>query len=150
MHHAIVNDLLKQEWAPPTKAPRSLQVHMGMEDKRWDHHFTGCSDQYGGWGSWDPQGKEGDDQYRAWNDHNEGKATQYMDMRSTWGGRRGSYNVDHYPYAWKDVVVDIVHKEDFQYVNDKNNHVPPYPPFHGTIYDQTEQYLEPLPFYSSE
>jgi hypothetical protein len=34
-------------------------VHTGMEDRGWDHHFTSGSEQYRGWESWDPQGKEG-------------------------------------------------------------------------------------------
>jgi hypothetical protein len=65
-------------------------------------------------------------------------------MRSMWGDR------EHYPYAWKDVVDDIVHKEYFQDVHDENNHVPQYPSFYGNVYDRTEHYLEPLPFCSSE
>jgi hypothetical protein len=90
-----------------------MTVHTGMEDRAWDHHFTGGGEQYGGWESWHPQGKEGGDQYRPWNDHNEGRVPEYKDVRSTWGGREGSYNEDHYPYAWRDVVDDTVHEEDF-------------------------------------
>jgi hypothetical protein len=41
-----------------------------MEDRAWDHHFTGGGEQYGGWKSWDPQDKEGNDQYRGWINHN--------------------------------------------------------------------------------
>jgi hypothetical protein len=41
MQHAITNGLLRQGWAPAVEAPRSPQVHMGMEDRAWDHHFTG-------------------------------------------------------------------------------------------------------------
>jgi hypothetical protein len=70
MQHAIPNGLLMQGWAPTVEAPQSLQVHTGMEDRAWDHHFTGGGEQYRGWESWDPQGREGGDQYRAWNDHN--------------------------------------------------------------------------------
>jgi hypothetical protein len=51
--------------------------------------------------------------FLPWNDHNQGRALQYTDVRSTWGGREGSYNEDHYPYAWRDVVDDTVHEEDF-------------------------------------
>jgi hypothetical protein len=74
MLHAITNGLLRQGWAPVVETPRSPQVHTGMEDRAWDHHFTGGGEQYGGWESWDLQGREGGDQYRAWNDHNQGKA----------------------------------------------------------------------------
>jgi hypothetical protein len=61
MYQAITNGLLRQGWAPAVEAPQSPQVHMGMEDKRWDHHFTGGDEQYGGWESWNPQGREGGD-----------------------------------------------------------------------------------------
>jgi hypothetical protein len=71
---------------------------------------------------------------------------QYTDMRSTWGGREGSYREDHYPYAWRDVVDDSVHKEDFQDVHDENNHVPWYPSFYGNVYDWTEHYPVSPPF----
>jgi hypothetical protein len=71
-------------------------------------------------------------------------------MRSTWGGREGSYNEDHYPYSWRDVVDDTIHEEDFQDVHDENNHVPWYPSFYGNVYDGMERYLEPPPFRSSE
>jgi hypothetical protein len=138
MHHTITNGLLRQGWALAVEAPRSPQVHMGMEDREWDHHFTGGGEQYGGWESWDSQCREGGNQYKAWNDHNQGRAVQYMDVRSMWGGREGSYSEDHYPYAWRDVVDDIVHEEDFQDVHDENNHVPWYPSFYGNIYDRTE------------
>jgi hypothetical protein len=57
----------------------------------------GGGKQYGGLESWDPQGREGGDQYRAWNDHNQGTSAQYTDMRSTWEGREGSYSENHYP-----------------------------------------------------
>ena len=150
MHHAITNGLLRQGWALPAEAPRSLQVHMGMEEKGWDHHFMGSTKQYVGKESWDPQGREGGDQYRAWNDYNEGGAAQYTDMRSTWGDMEGSYDEDHYPYAWRDAVDDIVHEKDFQDVHDKNNHVPWYPSFYGNVYNRTEHYLEPSLFRSSE
>jgi hypothetical protein len=113
IQHAITNGLLRQGWATVVETPRSPQVHTGMEDRAWDHHFTGSSEQYGGWESWDPQGREGGDQYRAWNDHNQGRAAQYTDVRSTWGGRKGSYSEDRYPYAWRDAVDDTVREEDF-------------------------------------
>jgi hypothetical protein len=48
MHHAITKRLLRQEWAPAAEAPRSSQVHTGMEDRGWDHHFTGGGEQCGG------------------------------------------------------------------------------------------------------
>jgi hypothetical protein len=48
MQHAITNGLLRQEWAPVVETPRSLQVHTGMEDRAWDHQFTGGGEQYGG------------------------------------------------------------------------------------------------------
>jgi hypothetical protein len=48
MYHAITNRLLRQGWAPVVEAPRSPQVHTGMEDRAWDHHFTGGGEQYGG------------------------------------------------------------------------------------------------------
>ena len=121
-----------------------------MEDRGWDHHFIGGGEEYRGWQSWDPQGREGVDQYKAWNDHNQGRAAQYTDVRSTWGGREGSYHEDHYPYAWRDVVDDIVYKEDFQDVHDENNHVLWYPSFHGNVYDQIERYLRSPPFRTSK
>jgi hypothetical protein len=121
-----------------------------MEDRAWDHYFMGGGEQYGGWESWDPQGREGGDQYRAWNDHNQVRAAQYTDVRSMWGGREGSYSKDHYPYAWRDVVDDTVHEEDFQDVHDENNHVPRYPCFHGNVYDRTERYPMSPPFRTSE
>jgi hypothetical protein len=36
------------------------------------------------------------------------------------GSRDGSYSEDHYPYAWRDVVDDTIHEEDFQDVHDEN------------------------------
>jgi hypothetical protein len=92
----------------------------------------------------------GGDQYRAWNHHNQGRAAQYTDMKSTWGGREDSYSEDHYPYAWMDVVDDTVHEEDFQDMHDENNHVPRYPSFYGNVYDRMKHYPEPPPFCSSE
>jgi hypothetical protein len=59
MQHAITNRLLRQGWVVAVETPRSPQVHTGMEDRAWDHHFTGGSEQYEGWESWDPQGREG-------------------------------------------------------------------------------------------
>jgi hypothetical protein len=150
MHQAITNGLLKQGWAPTIEAPRGPQVHTGMEDRGWDHHFTDGDEQYGGWESWNPQGKEEVDQYRAWNDHNQGRAAQYTDVRSTWGDREGSYRKNHYPYAWRDVVDDTVHEEDFQDMHDENNHVPRYPSFHGNVYDRVERYPMSPPFRTSE
>jgi hypothetical protein len=50
MHHAITNGLLRQGWAPAAKAPRSPQVHTGMEDRGWDHHFTGIDEAVRGLG----------------------------------------------------------------------------------------------------
>ena len=47
-----------------------------------------------------------------------------MDVRRTWESREASYTENHYPYASRDVVDDIVHEEDFQDMNDVNNHVP--------------------------
>jgi hypothetical protein len=82
--------------------------------------------------------------------HNQGKVAQYIDMRSMWGGREGSYREDHYPYAWRDVVDDSVHEEDFQYVHDENNYVPWYPSFYGNVYDRTEHYPVSPPFRTSE
>jgi hypothetical protein len=150
MQHAITNGLLRQGWAAAVETPRSPQVHMGMEDIAWDHHFTGGGEQYRSWESWDPQGREWGDQYRAWNDHNQGRAAQYTNVRSTWGVREGSYSEDHYPCAWRDVVDGIVHEEDFQDVHDENNHVPRYPSFHGNVYDRTERYPMSPPFRTSE
>jgi hypothetical protein len=106
--------------------------------QRMGSSFYGGQWTIRGWESWDPQGREGGNQYRAWNDHNEGRAAQYTDVRSTWGGREGSYSEDHYPYAWRDVVDDTIHEEDFQDVHDENNHVPRYPFFYGNVYDRTE------------
>jgi hypothetical protein len=91
-----------------------------MEDRAWDHHFTSGGEQYGGWESWHLQGREGGDQYRPWNDHNQGRAPQYTEVRNTWGGKEGSYNEDHYPYVRRDVVDDTVHEEDFQDVHDED------------------------------
>jgi hypothetical protein len=80
-------------------------------------------------------------------------------VRSTRGGREGSYNEDHYPYAWRDVVDDIVDEEDFQDVHDEDNHVPQYPSYHGNVmfmlclcyvYDRTEHYPMSPPFHTSE
>jgi hypothetical protein len=138
MHHAITNGLLKQGYAPPTEAPRSPQVHTGMEDIGWNHHFTSSTEQYRGWESWDPQDREGGDQYRAWKNHNKDRAAQHTNMRSMWGGRECFYSEDHYSYAWRDVVDDTVYEEDFQDVHDENNHVPWYPSFHGNVYDRME------------
>ena len=121
-----------------------------MEDRAWDHHFMGGGEQYGDWESWDLQGKEGGDQYRTLNDHNQDKVAQYTYMRSTWGSREGSYSKDHYPYAWRDVVDDTIHEEDFQDVHDENNHVPWYASFHGNVYDWAECYSMSLPFRTSE
>jgi hypothetical protein len=61
IQHAITNKLLRQGWAPAIEPPQSLQVNTGMEDKAWDHHFTGGGQQYGCWESWDPQGRDGGD-----------------------------------------------------------------------------------------
>jgi hypothetical protein len=135
MQNAITNGLLKQGWAAAVETPRSPQGHTGMEDRAWDHHFMSS------WGykSWHPQGREG-------GDHNQGRAPQYTNVRSTWGGREGSYNEDHYPYAWRDVVDE----EDFQVVHDKDNHVPQYPSSHGNVYDRTERYPMSPPFRTSE
>jgi hypothetical protein len=36
-----------------------------------------------------------------------------MAVRSAWGRREGSYNEDHYPYAWRDVVDDTMYEEYF-------------------------------------
>jgi hypothetical protein len=41
MQHTITNGLLRQGWAATVETPRSPQVHTGMEDRAWDHHFTG-------------------------------------------------------------------------------------------------------------
>ena len=90
------------------------------------------------------------DRYIAWNDHDQGRAAQYIDVRSVLGGREGSYNKDRYPYAWKDVVDDTVRKEDFQDAQDENNHVPQYPSFHGNVYYRMECYLMSLPFCTSQ
>jgi hypothetical protein len=54
-----VNIYLRQGWAVVVETPRSPQVHTSMEDRAWDHHFTGGGEQYGGWESWHPQGREG-------------------------------------------------------------------------------------------
>jgi hypothetical protein len=48
MQYAITNGLLRQGWAAAVQTPRSPQVHTGMEDRAWDHHFTGGGEQYGG------------------------------------------------------------------------------------------------------
>jgi hypothetical protein len=76
IHHAITNGLLRQGLALTTEAPRSPHVHISTEDRGWNHHFIGNDDQYKGWDSWDPQGRDGGDQHKAWNDHNEGRAAQ--------------------------------------------------------------------------
>jgi hypothetical protein len=44
MHHAIANGLLRQRLVPLVEAPQSPHMHMGTEDKGWDHHFTGGGD----------------------------------------------------------------------------------------------------------
>jgi hypothetical protein len=59
MQYAITNGLLRQGWAAVVETPQSPQVHTGMEDRAWFHHFTGGDKQYGGWESWHPQGREG-------------------------------------------------------------------------------------------
>jgi hypothetical protein len=41
MQHAITNGLLRQGWAAAVETPRSPQVHTGMQDKAWYHHFMG-------------------------------------------------------------------------------------------------------------
>ena len=56
---------------------------------------------------------KGGDQYRAWNDHNQGTSAQYTDMKNTWRDREGSYSKDHYPYAWRDILDDTIHEKDF-------------------------------------
>jgi hypothetical protein len=66
MQYAITNGILRQGWVAPVETPRSPQVHTSMEDKTWDHHFTGGGEQYRGWESWHLQGREGGDQYRPW------------------------------------------------------------------------------------
>ena len=65
------------------------------------------------------QGWEDGNQYKAWNDHDQGRAAQYTDVRSMWGSREGSYSEDCYPYAWRDVVDDTIHEEDFQDAQDE-------------------------------
>ena len=72
-----------------------------------------------------------------------------MDVRSTWGGREGSIDKDHYPYTWRDAVDDTIHEEDFQDAQDENNRVPQYPSFYGNVYDRTEQYPMSPPFCAS-
>jgi hypothetical protein len=42
---------------------------------------------------------------------------------------------DHYPYAQRDIVDDIVHEEDFQNVNDDNERYFQYPSFHINAYN---------------
>jgi hypothetical protein len=69
-----------------------------------------------------------------------------MDMGGTWGNREDSYREVHYLYAWRDIVDDTVHEEDFQDVNVENNHVSQYHLFHGNVYNRTERYPETLPF----
>jgi hypothetical protein len=150
MHHAIANGLFRQGLAPLVEAPQCPHVHIGTEDKGWNHHFTSGDDQYGGRESWDLQGTDRGDRYRAWNDHNEGRAAQYMDKRGTWGNREESYREDHYPYTRGDVVDDTIHEEDFQNVNDDNYYVPWYLPFHSNVYNWTKRYPEPPSFRSSE
>ena len=143
MEHAITNGLLKQGWVVVVEIPRSPQVYTSMEDRTWDHHFIGGGQQYRD--SWDPQSKEGRDQYGTWDNHNQGRTAQYMDVRSTWGGREGYIDEDRYPYAWKDAVDDTIHEEDFQDAHDKNNCVPQYPSFYGNVYNRTEHYpMSPL------
>ena len=90
------------------------------------------------------------DQYRAWDNHNQGIAVQYTNVRSTWGEKEGCIDKDHYPYAWRDVVDDTVHKEDFQDIYDENNHVPSYHSFHNNVYDRMEHYPMSPPFRTSE
>jgi hypothetical protein len=59
MQYTITNGLLRQGWAATVQTPQSPQVHTGMEDRAWDHHFMGGGEQYRGWESWDLQGREG-------------------------------------------------------------------------------------------
>jgi hypothetical protein len=54
MQYAITNGLLRQGWAAAVETPQSPQVHMDMEDRAWDHHFTSGGEQFGGWESWHP------------------------------------------------------------------------------------------------
>jgi hypothetical protein len=133
-----------------SRSPTKPTGAYGYGSQRMGSSFYSGGEQYGGWESWDSQGREGVDQYRAWNDHNQGRAAQYTDVRSMWGGREGSYSKDHYPYAWRDVVDDTVHEEEFQDVHDENNHVLWYPSFHGNVYNRTERYLGSPPFRTSE
>src|SRR5579875_136256 len=91
----------------------------------------------------------GGNQYREWDDDNQGRGARYTDVRSTWGGREGSIDEDRYPYAWREGVDDTVHEEDFQDTRDDNYGVPQYPPFSGNVYDRTEQYPTSPPFRAS-
>ena len=59
MEHTITNGLLMQGWATVVEILQNPQVYIGRKDRTWDHHFTGGSQQYGGWDSWDLQGREG-------------------------------------------------------------------------------------------
>ena len=59
MEHSITKRLLRQGWTTIVEIPQSPQVYTFRKDRAWDHHFTGGSQQYGGWDSWDLQGREG-------------------------------------------------------------------------------------------
>jgi hypothetical protein len=80
----------------------------GGQYTRWDEYVMGRGARYT---TWDEPKKIKD-------------APQYMEREQTLGNRADSYKEDHYPYARRDVVDDIVHEENFQDVNDKNEHFP--------------------------
>jgi hypothetical protein len=46
-------------------------------------------------------------------------------------------------------VDDTVYEEDFQDMNEENDHFPQYPPFYSNVYNQAKR-LESLPFCSNE
>ena len=147
MEHAIMNGLLRQGYVAAEEIPRSPRGHTGSEDSAWN--VTSGGEQYGGWDSWNPQGRGGGNQYRAWGDDHHGRGVGYTDVRSTWGGREGSMDEDRYPYAWREGVDDIVCEEDFQDTRDDNYRVPQYPPFSGNAYERTERYPTSPPFRAS-
>jgi hypothetical protein len=121
MHRAIMNGLLRQGYTSEEAAPRSLCMHTDTQNIGWDHHDMNGHDQYTGW---DEYVVGTSVQYSSWNEPNMGRgAPEYIERE------------DHYPYARREVMDDIVHEEDFQNVNDNSEQYPQYPPFHVNAYN---------------
>jgi hypothetical protein len=98
-----------------TKPARAYKYSIyGMESSQdgqgWSIHKMESAGHGGGGG-----------RYTRWDDSNIGTDTQYKSREGPLGSRTNSYMEDHYPYAWRDVVDDIVTEEDFLDINDQDN-----------------------------